>query len=284
MMAENDEMLDKMLLDESVDLVPDGIAVIKACQMLGVDVTERITGVDIADFLISELNRQKKSIYLFGAKPEVVETFVNKIKADYPDVQIAGYSDGYVKDRDAVFDEIVNAAPDVCLVALGIPHQEKLIYKHIDRFEKGIFVGVGGSFDVLSGCKARAPQFFIKHNIEWLYRIAKNTSLDFVRKRKQSGISIDSSGEENEGFDIPDESISASPEKQALRNEGIQKLYDALDRLSDEHREIIILRDLNNYSYEDIAAKLCLEVGTVKSRLHRARDTLRRILLKENYF
>ncbi|MBE6809152.1 MAG: WecB/TagA/CpsF family glycosyltransferase [Ruminococcaceae bacterium] len=176
MMAENDEMLDKMLLDESVDLVPDGIAVIKACQMLGVDVTERITGVDIADFLISELNHQKKSIYLFGAKPEVVETFVNKIKADYPDVQIAGYSDGYVKDRDAVFDEIVNAAPDVCLVALGIPHQEKLIYRHIDRFEKGIFVGVGGSFDVLSGCKARAPQFFIKHNIEWLYRIAKEPS------------------------------------------------------------------------------------------------------------
>lgn len=176
MMAENDSVMDEMLLDESVDLVPDGIAVIKACQMLGVDVTERITGVDIADFLLSELNSQKKSIYLFGAKPEVVETFVKKIKDEYPDVHIAGYSDGYVKDRDAVFDEIVKSAPDVCLVALGIPHQEKLIYKHIDRFEKGVFVGVGGSFDVLSGCKARAPQFFINHNIEWLYRITKEPS------------------------------------------------------------------------------------------------------------
>jgi N-acetylglucosaminyldiphosphoundecaprenol N-acetyl-beta-D-mannosaminyltransferase len=176
MMAQNDAEMDKMLLDESVDLVPDGIAVIKACQMLSVEVTERITGVDIADFLLSQLNEMKKSIYLFGAKPEVVETFVKKINAEYPDVVIAGYSDGYVKDRDAIFDEIVKAAPDVCLVALGIPHQEKLIYKHIDRFEKGVFVGVGGSFDVLSGCKARAPQFFIKHNIEWLYRIAKEPS------------------------------------------------------------------------------------------------------------
>lgn len=198
MMAQNDAEMDKMLLDESVDLVPDGIAIIKACQMLGVEVTERITGVDIADYLLSELDRQNKSIYLFGAKPEVIETFVKKINADYPDVVIAGYSDGYVKDRDAVFDEIVKSTPDVCLVALGIPHQEKLIYKHIDRFEKGIFVGVGGSFDVLSGCKARAPEFFIKHNIEWLYRIAKepnrlkrfyNSNVKFIFKvRKEKNL------------------------------------------------------------------------------------------------
>lgn len=176
MMAANDQILDRMLLDENVTLVPDGIAVIKACETLGIDVTERITGVDIAEYLLSELNRQKKSIYLFGAKPEVIEAFVKKINTEYPEVTVAGYSDGYVKDRDAIFDEIAKIQPDVCLVALGIPHQEKLIYKHIDRFEKGIFVGVGGSFDVLSGSKARAPQFFIKHNLEWLYRIAKEPS------------------------------------------------------------------------------------------------------------
>ena len=118
----------------------------------------------------------------------------------------------------------------------------------------------------------------------WLYRIAKNTALDFVRKRKANTVSIDSSGEESEGFDIPDDNISASPEKKALQNEGVQKLYDAMEQLSEEHREIIILRDLNDYSYEEIAERLGLEAGTVKSRLHRARDTLRKILLKENYF
>jgi len=72
-----------------------------------------------------------------------------------------------------VFEEIASLKPDVCLVALGIPVQEKLIYKHLDKFEKGIFVGVGGSFDVISGTKKRAPEFFIKCNLEWLYRIAK---------------------------------------------------------------------------------------------------------------
>ena len=118
----------------------------------------------------------------------------------------------------------------------------------------------------------------------WLYRIAKNTALDFVRKRKQSTLSIDSSGEENEGFDLPDDSDTSSPEKTVLRNEKIIKLRQAILKLSDEHREIIILRDLNDYSYDAIATKLDLEVGTVKSRLYRARDALKKILLKENYF
>ena len=65
---------------------------------------------------------------------------------------------------------------DIVLVALGMPIQEKLIYKHLNEFDKGIFVGVGGSFDVLSGTKKRAPEFFIQHNLEWLYRITKEPS------------------------------------------------------------------------------------------------------------
>ncbi|MBE6682309.1 MAG: sigma-70 family RNA polymerase sigma factor [Ruminococcaceae bacterium] len=118
----------------------------------------------------------------------------------------------------------------------------------------------------------------------WLYRIAKNTALDFVRRRKQNTLSIDSSGEEGEGFELPDNNINSSPEKKALENERKEKLYQALAALSDEHREIIILRDLNGYSYEDIADKLEIESGTVKSRISRAREALRKILLKENYF
>ena len=118
----------------------------------------------------------------------------------------------------------------------------------------------------------------------WLYRIAKNTALDFVRKRKQPFVSIDSSGEENEGFDIPDESTGASPEKRVLENEKREKLKNAILQLSAEHREVIVLRDINGYSYEDISKKLEIEPGTVKSRLSRAREQLRKILLKENYF
>ena len=65
---------------------------------------------------------------------------------------------------------------DLVLVALGVPAQEKLIARHLERFSKGVFIGVGGSFDVLSGSKRRAPAVFVKTNTEWLYRILREPS------------------------------------------------------------------------------------------------------------
>lgn len=162
---------DTVLKDERVIIVPDGIGVVKAANILKLPVKERVTGVEIVQKLLELLNEQKKSIYLLGAKKEVVDAFVSNIHEKYPNVIVSGYKDGYIKDKDAAFDEIAELKPDVVLVALGIPAQELLIYKHYDKFDKGIFVGVGGSFDVLSGMKKRAPKIFIKLNLEWLYRI-----------------------------------------------------------------------------------------------------------------
>ncbi|MEG0794542.1 MAG: WecB/TagA/CpsF family glycosyltransferase [Bacilli bacterium] len=194
MMSSNDEILQKLLFDKNTSLVPDGIAVVKACKKVGCPVVERITGIDIASFLLNEGNINNKSIYLFGAKKDVIEALVNKIKKEYKGLKILGYSDGYVSNRDKVFDEIIKLKPDICLVALGIPDQEKLIYKHINKFTKGILVGVGGSIDVLSGKKKRAPKMFIKLNLEWLYRIMKepkrikrfwNSNVKFMFKVKK---------------------------------------------------------------------------------------------------
>lgn len=173
MSAENDDTIDAMLTNGAVDLVPDGIAVVKACSDLGIPVTEKIAGVELAEWLIEELDRQGGSLYLFGASKEVVSALAEKVRSEYRSVRLLGFSDGYVKDKDGVFSEIVRLSPDVCMIALGVPMQEKLIYKHLTSAEKGIFIGVGGSFDVLSGAKKRAPDFFVRHRLEWLYRIAK---------------------------------------------------------------------------------------------------------------
>ena len=102
------------------------------------------------------------------------ELTVKNINKEYPKVNILGYSDGYVDNKDDIFKRIKNISPDIVLVALGVPKQELLIAKHYDSFSKGIFVGVGGTFDVISGTKKRAPQIIQKLNIEWLYRIIGN--------------------------------------------------------------------------------------------------------------
>lgn len=176
MIGKENSAFDCVLKSGKTIIVPDGIGVVKAANMLDYDVKERVTGVEIVQGLFRILNQEQKKLYLFGAKKEVITQLIEKIQKDYPNIIISGYKDGYVEDKDSVFDEIVNIQPDVVLVALGIPAQEMLIAKHYDRFEKGIFVGVGGSFDVLSGMKKRAPKIFIKLNLEWLYRILKEPS------------------------------------------------------------------------------------------------------------
>lgn len=171
MLSEQDSEMQKMLNDKNVTIVPDGIGVVKAAKMININVKERIAGIDIAKFLLEYANEKKLKVYLFGSKEEVIEGMKNVIKKDYNSIKLVGATNGYVTDKDNEFKNIKKANPDIIMVALGIPAQEKLIYKHLDEFKKGVFIGVGGSFDVLSGTKKRAPKIFIKLNLEWLYRI-----------------------------------------------------------------------------------------------------------------
>lgn len=173
MIAEKDLELKEILEDDSVSFVPDGIGVVKAAKMIGVDVKERIPGIEIAEKLFEFANESKKSLYLFGAKQEVLNNLKEKIEKNYSNIKLLEMTNGYVENKEEEFQKIIKKEPDIVLVALGIPAQEKLIYKYFKDFKKGIFVGVGGSFDVLSGTKKRAPQIFIKTNTEWLYRILK---------------------------------------------------------------------------------------------------------------
>ena len=173
MIGADTPLFDEILKSDKTIIVPDGIGVVKAAHMLDIPVKERVTGVEIVQKLFELLNKKSRSLYLLGAKQEVLQKLVERIKAEYSNIELLGYQDGYIQNKDEAFEQIAELKPDVVLVALGIPAQEQLIYKHYDKFDKGIFVGVGGSFDVLSGTKKRAPKIFIKLNFEWLYRITK---------------------------------------------------------------------------------------------------------------
>ena len=173
MMSKKDEEVRRLLTNRAVSLVPDGIIVVKTSKWLKMPVKERITGIELMQELLNIANVNSYSMYLFGAKKDILTTLLKRIKEEYPHINLLGATDGYVKNKDAIMKKIIKLKPDICLVALGIPEQEKLILKYYDKAEKGIFMGVGGSFDVLSGCKKRAPRIFIKLNLEWLYRIIK---------------------------------------------------------------------------------------------------------------
>ena len=192
--AQTDKEINKMLNDSSNIIIPDGIAIVKAANMLGINIKERITGFDVCEHLLKYASNNKKKVYLFGSKQDVINGMKNVISSKYKGIDLVGMENGYVKDKDKVFENIIKLKPDIVMVALGIPNQEKLIYKYLNKFKKGVFIGVGGSFDVISGSKKRAPKLFIKLNLEWLYRIVTepkrlkrfyNNNIKFMLKVKK---------------------------------------------------------------------------------------------------
>ncbi len=121
----------------------------------------------------------------------------------------------------------------------------------------------------------------------WVYRIAVNAAKDFLRSEsRRPHISLDADTEDDDGegqpMQIADDSTAADPQASAEASETQRIVRAALARLSDNHREILILRDIEGYSYEDIADMLGLELCTVKSRINRARIAMRQELVRMN--
>lgn len=171
--ASKNNQLDSCLMDSNTIIVPDGIGILKGASLLSYNVNGLVPGIELCNNIFYIFNKLGKSIYLFGSSQEVINDLQETLSAQYPNMKIIGSSNGYVNDKQEIFNSITDLKPDGVLVALGIPEQELLIYNNLSKFNKGIFMGVGGSFDVLSGHKKRAPKVFRKLHLEWLYRILK---------------------------------------------------------------------------------------------------------------
>lgn len=158
-------------IKESTHRIPDGIGVVLVSKLIGGQIKERVAGIELMTRFLEYANVHQKSIFLYGAKPEVVSDAAAQIKKDYPDLILSGKIDGYTTSTEKeIVAEINQAKPDFLFVALGFPKQEEWLARNMDRLDVSVFQDVGGSFDVLSGHVKRAPQFFIDVHLEWLYR------------------------------------------------------------------------------------------------------------------
>lgn len=173
MMAKENESYKEAILNADY-VVPDGAGIVIASKILKKPILERIPGFDLMVDLIAHAEEEGLSCYFLGAGEEVIEKFIEKIKVKHPKLNIAGYHHGYFDLEDqSIVNGVQRAKPDFVFVALGLPRQEQWIFKNYHIFEKGIFMGVGGSFDVIAGKVKRAPDVWIKLNLEWLYRLLK---------------------------------------------------------------------------------------------------------------
>ena len=170
---ENKEYLE--LIKKSNYIVADGIGIVKGAKILNENIPERIPGIELMLDMLEYGNNNKKKVYFYGAKPETIEKMVDILKNKYPKLNIVGYHHGYYDDSDnKIMNEVIELKPDYVFVAKGCPLQDEWIIKVLDNVDKGIFMGVGGSFDVISGNVKRAPKVWQKLNLEWLYRLLGN--------------------------------------------------------------------------------------------------------------
>lgn len=172
-MARNNPQL-KKLLNAAMLVLPDGVGVIHAAKILKKPLTQKVAGIDFATDLIAAMEKEGRSLFLFGAKPGVAEKAAENLKRKHPKLIVNGCRDGYFKtDAEAIRD--INAAghSDVILVCLGAPKQEIFMSKYLDELNGTLLCGLGGSLDVYAGVAERAPDFYVDHGLEWFYRLKK---------------------------------------------------------------------------------------------------------------
>jgi N-acetylglucosaminyldiphosphoundecaprenol N-acetyl-beta-D-mannosaminyltransferase len=170
--AAEDEDFAKLV--RAADMVTaDGAGALLAVEMRGGKLPGKVSGCDLVDKLSGLAAAKGYSVFLFGAADGVATAAAEKLKSLYPTLNIAGIRNGYFKpeEEEEIVRQIIAANPQILYVALGIPKQEQFIRKYFTTLNVPVMIGIGGSFDVISGTLKRAPQWMQKVGLEWLYRL-----------------------------------------------------------------------------------------------------------------
>ncbi|MBU3190960.1 WecB/TagA/CpsF family glycosyltransferase [Clostridium bowmanii] len=171
---QNNVLLDNFTSEKSI-IIPDGISTVICSKIVGQPVKEKIAGIELMDRLVKKCEKENQGIYLLGSTKETVDMCNINLQTKYRKLNVLGSHDGYfdLNNCEELLEEIEKVSPKVLFVAMGCPRQELFIAKYMERLPCSIFMGVGGSFDIIAGNLKRAPKWMINTGLEWLYRVAK---------------------------------------------------------------------------------------------------------------
>lgn len=158
---------------ESDLITADGQSVVWAARLLGTPLPERIAGIDLMQRLLAAADREGYGVYVLGARREVLDVALERLRERYPNLEIAGSRDGYYEDSEVaeVCESIRAARPDILFIAMSSPRKEHFLAEHGEGLGVPFVMGVGGSIDVIAGLTRRAPQAMQRAGLEWLYRL-----------------------------------------------------------------------------------------------------------------
>lgn len=159
------------LISEADYIIPDGTGIIQAGRILGTPLKERVPGIEFMATCLEIAERYRQRVFLLGASKDVVAKAKQALQYKYPHVTFDAHH-GYIDLNDElVVRKVSKFNPDYVFVGMGYPKQEQWVKQHRHRFQHTLLMGVGGSIEIYSGTKKRAPLFFRKTNLEWFYRL-----------------------------------------------------------------------------------------------------------------
>ena len=161
----------------------DGASILLAGKLLNTPLKERVTGIDLFVQLLQVNEDKGYRPYFFGATEEVVQTVIKKVKQGYPNLDIAGYRNGYFSEEESpdIAADIRKSGADMVFVAFSSPMKEYWIDTYKEAMGATFVMGVGGSFDILAGKTKRAPEWMQAAHLEWLYRLLQEPRRMFKR-------------------------------------------------------------------------------------------------------
>jgi N-acetylglucosaminyldiphosphoundecaprenol N-acetyl-beta-D-mannosaminyltransferase len=151
--------------------IPDGISMVVVSKIKRKPLKERVTGIDLMLKIVEMSSKKRLKIFLLGGKPGIAQESAAKLIERFPGISIVGTYDGYFKDDQRVIGMIKDTRPDILFVGLGGGRQERWLDKYLNQLNIPVSMVIGGSMDVISERKKRAPKLFQKLYIEWLYRL-----------------------------------------------------------------------------------------------------------------
>lgn len=157
------------IIDNSILPYPDGAGAVIGMKWLNSLECEK---VNMPIRILEIANKNNLTLFVVGAKELTHIKALDRIKIKYPHIIILGSMHGYHTEQELI-NSIKSSSPDIIMIALGTPRQEKFASKLKQHLHSGVMVGCGGALDIISGELKRAPEFFINNNLEWAYRLAQ---------------------------------------------------------------------------------------------------------------
>ncbi len=170
---QNDKKLYESVICSDI-ISADGMSIVWAAKIFGYKIKQRVAGIDLMENLVALAHKKKYKCFFLGAKERVVKKVVDHYSHKYSNQVIAGFRNGYF-DNDQekiIINQIIKSKANLLFVAMTSPKKETFLNKYKNELKSvNLIMGVGGSFDVISGELKRAPLFMQKIGFEWFYRL-----------------------------------------------------------------------------------------------------------------